>query len=347
MAVREPRTRELWWHGIPPRARPEVWKRAITNELGLTPTTYEKALARVRAVEASFTASATAADAENVPKEIIWMRAIQRDVLHALPGLHLFQPTQPLHTQLIDLLSAYSLYRSDIGYVFGTHLPAALLLLTMPSTSDAFTCLANLLNRPLPLAFLTGDPNGTSKTYDLTLKLLESKRPKLHSHLFGPESAGGLALDPAEIFEPMIRTLFLHGCCSDPAPPKTSTPLTASFNTASFPSPSLTSPGPSKSPSTSLGLSLQLVQRLWDIISFDGDAAIIRTCGGILAAKESALYGTREEVLRVLGWNGNIGLAEGASVGFGLTERMGMSDDEALVEGVVGCVRGIGKEGKK
>ena len=344
-AIHEPRSRELWWRGVPVRTRPEVWKRAITNELGLTPNTYAKALARARAVEVSSPSSS--GSAQDMPKEVVWLNAIRRDVRQTLTGLHLFQSSQPLHEGLVDLLSAYALYRSDVGYVHGTHLPAALLLLTMPSANDAFIALANILNRPLPLAFLTGDPSGTNKTYDLILNLLNTKRPKLYQHLFGPIADGGLAMTPEELLEPMIRTLFLNGCCDEPAPP---TPTTAASIRSNFPSFSFTSPTSPKTPKTprspTRGLSLSLIQRLWDVIVFDGDAAIIRACVGILAAKESTLYGSKDEILAILGWNGSLKLGEEVSLGTA-GEAMGLNKEEEAVEAVMTLIRSVGKEDRK
>ena len=341
-AIREPRSRELWWRGVPVRSRPEVWKKAITNELGLTPNTYAKALARAKAIEVSSPASSN--PDQGIPKEVAWLNAIRRDVRQTLTGLHLFQSGQPLHEGLFDLLSAYASYRSDVGYVYGIHLPAALLLLTMPSASDAFTALANMLNRPLPLAFLTGDPSGTNKTYDLILNLLRVKRPKLHQHMFGRIADGGLAMTPEELLEPMIRTFFLEGCCDEPLPPtpNTTASIKSPFSTFSFSS----STSPKSPKSSARGLSLPLVQRLWDVIVFDGDAAIIRACVGILAAKESALYGKKEDVLTILGWGGSLKLGEDVSFG-AAEEALGLNKEEGAVEAVMTLIRSVGKEDKK
>ena len=214
----------------------------------------------------------------------------------------------------------------------------------MPSTNDAFIALANLLNRPLPLAFLTGDPSGTNKTYDLILNLLKTKRPKLYQHLFGPVADGGLAMNPEELLEPMIRTFFLNGCCDEPATPTSTTTasIRSSFSSFSFSSPaSPKSPQPSKSGAR--GLSLPLVQRIWDVIVFDGDAAIIRACVGILAAKESALYGKKDEVLSILGWEGSLKLGEDVSFG-AAGEAMGLNKEEEAVEAVMTLTRSVGKE---
>ena len=171
-----------------------------------------------------------------------------------------------------------------------SQLLAALLLLNLPSEHEVFLVLSNLLNRPLPLAFLTGDPAATNKAYELTLSLLATKFPRLHSHLFGPaptppsspsamahtancnasnlaspESATCLFLDPASVLEPFYRTLFLtpHG-----------------------------------------GLGVDIAARVWDMILLDGDAAVIRTAVALLGSLEGKLYGDRASVMSVIGWNG-------------------------------------------
>lgn len=77
---------------------------------------------------------------------------------------------------------AYSMYRSDVGYVYGTHvsiLPSkcsfaltnpslqavAGTLLLNQSPEQAFITLANMLNRPLPLAFFTQDEGAVCDTF--------------------------------------------------------------------------------------------------------------------------------------------------------------------------------------
>ena len=198
-----------------------------------------------------------------------------------------------------------------------SQLPAALLLINVHTPSLAFTLLANLLNRPIPLAFLTGDSAGTTRTYELTLNLLVAKFPKLHTHLFQH-----LALSPAEIFEPVIRSLFLRGSYSSDSyfsnPP--SSPLSVVSPTSAT---GYRGPG---------GLSLELASRVWDVMVFDGDAMIIRTCVAILGCLEIGLYGSREDVLGVLGWKGTMGGDHLAEMG-----------EDAFMD----MVRAVGKEGKK
>ena len=258
--IREPRTRELWWRGIAPRSRAEVWERALGNELALNNSTFEKALQRSRDVEAKL----QKLDEQEPCKERSWFEAMDRDIKATFPELKIFQPGSSLHNDLSDVLKAYCMYRSDVGYCHGTHLLAALLVLTFPIPCRAFLALCNLLNRPLPLAFMTGDPAAMARTYQLIDALLAQKFPKLYGHLFTPEPSG-LGLSPHELFEPMMRTLFL---------------------------------GPSE------GLGVEIATRVWDVMVFEGDRMCIRTAVAVLGALEGELYGEREEVLAKLGWGG-------------------------------------------
>ncbi|KAI4161816.1 MAG: hypothetical protein LQ342_004507 [Letrouitia transgressa] len=290
-AVSESRTRELWWRGVAPRSRAKVWPKAIGNDLALTETTYTKALQRAKDAESRISASRN----NDPPKEKAWFDAIRRDVKVTFPELNIFGLDGPLHDGLVDVLMAYSMYRSDVGYSHGTHLIAALLLLTCHTPTAAFLNLANLLNRPLPLAFLTGEPSSTAKAYSLVDALLSHKYPRLHAHLFSqPPEEGGLGLHAAEVFEPLMRTLFL---------------------------------GPGA------GLGIDAASRVWDVMVFDGDAMAVRTAVGILGMLEGRLYGGREEVLGLLGWNGGKGKGE-----------WGIGAD---VEGFMKVVRAAGKENKE
>ena len=120
-AVQEPRTRELWWRGVAPKSRARVWQKAVGNDLALTEVTYVKALQRAKDVEARLVEPGK----EELSKEKAWFDAIQRDVRITFPELKIFQPNGPLHGNLIDVLMAYSMYRSDVGYSHGTHVSRA------------------------------------------------------------------------------------------------------------------------------------------------------------------------------------------------------------------------------
>lgn len=118
-ALRERRTRELWWRGVAPRSRGTVWTRAIGNDLGLTEKSFTAALGRAHAAEAREKAGHGSAEDH---KCVSWMRAIRKDVEeHTFRDLRIFQAGGPLHESLLAVLSAYAMYRSDIGYVSGCH----------------------------------------------------------------------------------------------------------------------------------------------------------------------------------------------------------------------------------
>ena len=184
-----------------------MWSRAIGNDLSLTAASYNTALSRARVIESSILINEDAGISDSrSEREGAWYRSIRRDAVGAWPTTNLFAQASPLHDSLIDVCMAYAAYRSDVGYIHGTHLIASLLLLNLPSPADAFVSLANVLNRPLPLSFLTADPSGCERAYSLTLQTLAYKNPHLYSHLF--ES---LQFAPSDILEAMFQTLFCVG----------------------------------------------------------------------------------------------------------------------------------------
>ncbi|TVY60754.1 TBC domain-containing protein, partial [Lachnellula suecica] len=121
------RTRELWWRGIGPRSRGAVWAKAIGNELGLSDSSYTAALRRAQALEKTIKSGSQLSKEELKKKG--WLDKIEADVRTTYPDLRIFQPDGPLHASLSDVLKAYAMYRSDVGYVHGTSTIAALLLL--------------------------------------------------------------------------------------------------------------------------------------------------------------------------------------------------------------------------
>ncbi|KAI9832403.1 MAG: hypothetical protein M1819_004391 [Sarea resinae] len=251
--IREPRTRELWWRGIAPRSRGIVWEKAVGNELELTAASYTAALKRAKDLEKKIQSGRNEGDAGT--KEADWFASIRRDVQNTYPELKIFQPGGPLNEDFVDVLLAYSMYRSDVGYIYGTHLIAALLLLNL-SPSSSFITLANLLNRPVPLAFLTNDPGAINRVYNLTSRALQYKFPSLSNHL-----SVDLRLPPETYLEPLFRSVFTRN------------------------------------------ISLDISTRIWDVYVFEGDSFLMRTAVGILGKLEGRLYGSREEVLAVLGWD--------------------------------------------
>lgn len=138
------RTRELWWRGIAPRSRGSVWARAIGNELGLSDSSYTAALRRAQALEKTIKGgSQLSADEE---RKRGWLDQIEVDVRKTYPELKIFQPEGPLHDSLLDVLKAYAMYRSDVGYVHGTSVSSIPSILYSQSSFEPPT---NLSHRQL------------------------------------------------------------------------------------------------------------------------------------------------------------------------------------------------------
>ncbi|KAI8950536.1 hypothetical protein F4801DRAFT_344160 [Xylaria longipes] len=188
VAIREERTRALWWKGIPPRTRGAVWTRAIGNDLGLTATSFQAALSRATEVEKRVANGNATADDERI---MGWFSELRADVEERTwTDLKIFQAGAPLHQGVIDVLRAYCMYRSDIGYVTGCHSIAALLLLNLDTAASTFIALANVLNRSLPLSFYAGDQGARSSVYQLASQTLAARSPQLHRHLGDPNTMG-------------------------------------------------------------------------------------------------------------------------------------------------------------
>ncbi|KAF2831907.1 hypothetical protein CC86DRAFT_442336 [Ophiobolus disseminans] len=179
--------RKMWWNGIPPRLRGQVWSRAIGNDLGVSSTTYAIALAKADRSGERYTTIVQATNS-------VWSE------------LGVFAPgaeDQPLHKDLVDVCLAYSSYRPDISPLASagiTHI-AALLLLNLPAP-DAFTLLSNLLNRALPLSFLVQDHNAMHAAYATTISALHKKFPALAQRL------EHLRVEPRDYLTGMFGSLF-------------------------------------------------------------------------------------------------------------------------------------------
>ena len=83
---------------------------------------------------------------------------------------------------------------------------AALLVLQCPTPASAFLAMANVLNRPLPVAFLIMDRGAVGRTYSLAAATLQYKFPLVATHLYET-----LRLSDEDIWEPMFRTLLTNG----------------------------------------------------------------------------------------------------------------------------------------
>lgn len=205
VAVKDPRTRNLWWSGLPNRVRSQVWSICVGNALSVNEETFKVALKRSLEVE---TELQTDSDAHSIDQFQLLTaesyRLLEDSVQRTLPELRLFQDSGPLHKPLMDVLKAYLYYRQDvmITYMEGVNHIAGLLLL-YSSPVETFTLLVNVLNRPVPLAVYTRDEPVLNRFVAIFLKKLSEGLPTLYNHLHIE-----LRLPPLSYLEPMLICLL-------------------------------------------------------------------------------------------------------------------------------------------
>ncbi|XP_013787112.1 TBC1 domain family member 14-like isoform X1 [Limulus polyphemus] len=172
------KTRDLWWQGIPPSVRGDVWRLAIGNELNVTQELYDICVSRSKE-KLWFSNEPPASDICNSNETTADL--IKLDVSRTFPHLGIFQEGGPYHDLLQDVLGAYVIYRPDIGYVQGMSFLAGTLLLNMEA-SDAFVFFSNLLNQPCQLAFFRLDSSLMKIYYAVYEEFFSENLAKLNSH---------------------------------------------------------------------------------------------------------------------------------------------------------------------
>ncbi|KAJ4988340.1 TBC1 domain family member 14 [Stagonosporopsis vannaccii] len=192
--------RKMWWNGIPPRLRGQVWSKAVGNDLEVTEGTFKIALAKA---QKEIKQHGTEALDGRYAQILSNTRSIFPELrMFAAPSTPTANDEQPLHQDLINVCLAYATYRPDISHKEnGLHHIAALLLLNLPAP-QTFITLSNLLNRPLPLSFLIHDPNAIHAAYSTTLHALGKKSPALASRL------EALRVEPRDYLYHMFSSLF-------------------------------------------------------------------------------------------------------------------------------------------
>lgn len=127
---------------------------------------------------------------------------IKLDVSRTFPHLGLFQESGPYHKSLSDILSAYVVYRPDLGYCQGMSFLAAMLLLNLDSVYAAFVAFANLLNNELLLTFYRLNECKMKAVYAYYDHQLKSLFPKLAQHF----ASVGLTSDLFFVYQ--VYTIF-------------------------------------------------------------------------------------------------------------------------------------------
>lgn len=167
---------ELVLQGIPASVRTKVWPMLLGNDLHITPELFK---IYVKQAEAGKALRATGLVMEGVGK-LETASLIGVDLPRTFPALAFYQEGGPNHAELHRVLDAYVCYRPDIGYVQGMSYLAAILLLYLDD-SAAFSCLANLLNRSVQMAFYKMDVD-MQQYISLFETLFKRTLPELFSH---------------------------------------------------------------------------------------------------------------------------------------------------------------------
>lgn len=203
----DPSTRDLWWRGIPPKYRSIVWKARAGNKLGITKTTFARALSCAKSIVNSpqprlqFLRNDCGLSPEQVTKLKSQFVEIESDIARTYPNLKMFAKIGPMHDSLVDVLQAFAVYRPDIGYQNGLNHIAATLLLYL-NTLDAFIALCNMLSRSLCQAMYIRNERELTTYYQPFLKVLRSKMPSLYIHF------KSIRLAPSVYLGPILRPLF-------------------------------------------------------------------------------------------------------------------------------------------
>lgn len=178
------KVQEMWWAGIPPAVRGKIWNLCFGNELRITPELYDISLAHAKETKRTIFGEG---NKDESPCDLLigkeaTLALVELDELpKQFPARPLFSENGPMRSQLIDVLEAYVSYRPDVGYVQGMSFLAAVFLLNM-ETIEAFTCLANFINRPFILSFYITDRHEIYKYTRTADIIIEAFLPKVHKH---------------------------------------------------------------------------------------------------------------------------------------------------------------------
>lgn len=305
-ALEDPRTRKLWWRGIPAKYRALVWKACAGNTLGINKSTFADSLSRakslIKACEATrggqqqqdFKPSETKGEdgftleqQTNLYDQFMKLKA---DIAFTCFDLKVFDTkSEDVHNSMVDVLQAFAIYRSDIGYQQGLCHIAAVLCLVLDNKLDAFTALCNMLNNSLIEAlYLQGKssevhykndgPSKLDSFYKSFLESLDTNMPSLYKHF------KNIGLAPQTYLDPILRAMLANRC---------------KINNSS---------------------SLNSIFRIWDIMFLEGDDVLCHFVLAALQKFEHKLYTKNaQEVQKVLvGWSKETG---GSASGSGISAQ--------------------------
>lgn len=205
-AVKDPRTRTLWWSGLPNRVRGRIWSICIGNALTVNEDTFRMALTKSLDTERHLQ-ERMESEADEEESELLTLQSytlLEDSVATTFVDLKIFQAGGPLHEPLVQVLKAYLYYRQDVmvSYIEGVNFIAGLLLLYLPPV-QTFVTMVNVLNRALPLALYTRDEPVLNRFSAMFSARLSQALPRLHKHLNDE-----LHIPPLSYLEPMLFSLL-------------------------------------------------------------------------------------------------------------------------------------------
>ena len=157
--------------GVPIEVRGEVWSQLIGNKLRITPKLYESLLDRVRI------AAANMDNDLNFKKNI---DVIEKDLHRTFSDFGHFRHGGMLYNPLKNILAAFSLFRTDLGYIQGMSYVAAMLILHLGDEYSAFSAFANVMHKYLLFTFYSFDMTKVNEFFHIYMRLVEKHIPALH-----------------------------------------------------------------------------------------------------------------------------------------------------------------------
>lgn len=191
------RVRSLVFRGIPPSVRGRAWLVAMGNPLNITSELFSVLKDRAHDGRMEFLRSRDTLDKADgdvgghggraepmLKEERNAHKSIMLDLPRTFPELAFFHADgSPYEDSLREVLEAFMYLRPDIGYSQGMSFLAAVLLLYIDDTADAFTCFANmLLHKSCFLHFYSMKMPEVRIYLSMHDRLMREEMPTLHAH---------------------------------------------------------------------------------------------------------------------------------------------------------------------
>jgi hypothetical protein len=105
---------------------------------------------------------------------------IEKDLHRTFADLGHFRHGGMLYNPLKNLLAAFSLFRTDLGYIQGMSYVAATLILHLGDEYSAFSAFTNAMHKNLLFTFYSFDMSKVNVFFHIYMRLIEKYIPKLH-----------------------------------------------------------------------------------------------------------------------------------------------------------------------